>query len=439
MEILGQALQLDSIEQPAKFADFKQAFTPDAVREIYGAIAEIWPDDADYRRCMAAERPSVTALYNGTYTPEAVIRAVTRHSLYSERILLVDPFAYPPSMRAEFNPVIHPEQHRANAVRNTFLWWSLAPWILAGIVCFVRTPGDFNTGIEREVLEVQKGKIEENEQLRSAIEKQTAHEMEKVGPFDRDMGEHFFLSHSDEDLLAMMKGYPGENPFPNDEEFLRYIQSRREEHPYYVERLPGQDKEFLLHTSGSSYEMAKRICSIGDFHIMTDYRSRWLELEFDHAFVKDNLRNWGPFAKAFHAAPLRVLDIAPLESALELREQKRLESLRLFLRKVWKSSREAEAFAEENAINLAAELNEKIREADIEFKKIDQQLIKSIGASGAAGAALFTTGVTAFIPAASAAVTGAVAALGRSTWQHRSFRTQFPAGFFLSVEKKTTN
>src|SRR5438552_684144 len=208
MAVIAQALQLDSIEQPAKFADFKNAFTPHAVREIYTAIAEIWPDSKDYTRCVTAERPKVSALYTGTYTPEAVLRAVTRHSLYSERIFLVDPFAYAPHMRPEFNPVIHPEQHRANAVRNTFLWWALSPWIFAGIVCFVRTPGDFDTTIEREVLDIQRDKIEETESLRSAIEKQTKEEMEKVGPFDQGMGEHFLLSHSDEDLLEMMRGYP---------------------------------------------------------------------------------------------------------------------------------------------------------------------------------------------------------------------------------------
>jgi hypothetical protein len=272
MEILGQVLQLDRIEQPAKFADFKRAFTPAAVRDIYGAIAEIWPDATDYQRSITAERSSVSALYTGTYTPEAAVRAVTRHSLYSERIFLVDPFAYAPQMLPEFNPLIHPEQHRANAIRNAFLWWSLAPWVVAGIVCFVRTPGDFNTAAEREVFEIQKDKIAQNEKLRSAIDEQVAEEMEKVGPFDRGMGEYFWLCHSDKDLLEIMKGYPGEKPFSTDEEFLRYVKNRRDKHPYYVDRLPGQNKEFHLQTSGASYEMAKRICAMGDFHIITDYR-----------------------------------------------------------------------------------------------------------------------------------------------------------------------
>jgi hypothetical protein len=431
MDVLGGVLQLDKIAQPANYVEFKRAFTSKAVQEIYSAIPEIWPDGNDYRRCISAEHVSVSALYTGTYTPEAILRAVTRHSLYSERIFLVDPFAYPPLMRAEFNPIIHPEQHRGNAVRNTYLWWSLAPWIMAGIVCFVRSPGDFDSAIEREVIELQREKIANNEKLRAAIEKQTEQEMEKMGAFDQDFGEYHLLRHSNERLLEIIRDYPGENPFSSDEEFLRYVQSRRDEHPYYVESLPGQTREFLYTTSGSSYEMAKRICALGDFHLITDFRSRWLELQLDFEVAEGNLHNWSPFSKAFQAANLRVLDKVPLTSALQLRKENRLESLRLFLRKVWKSSREGEVFAEENAVNLAAELADKIREAEGEYKKIDRELINWFGA---AGAALLTSGVVGFIPAASASVVTGAAALVRSGLQRRSFKTEFPAGFFLGIK-----
>ena len=375
----------------------------------------------------------VAGLYSGTYTPEAVLRAITRHSLYSEKIFLVDPFAYGPLMREEFNPVIHPEQHRGNAVRNTYLWWSLAPWIEAGIVSFIRSPGDFDGSVEREAMEIEREKIADNEQLRAAIEEQTKNEMQTVGAFDQDFGEYFLLRHSNEQLLKIIKDYPGENPFANDEEFLRYIQGRRDEHPYYVESVPGQTKEFLLTTSGSSYEIAKRICALGDFHIITDLRCRWLELELDFEFVRGNLHNWSPFSKSVQSANLRVLDNVPLASALRLRQERRLESMRLFLHKVWRESREAEVFAEENAVNLAAELEDKIREAEAEYKKIDRELIAWFGA---AGAALLATGVAGFIPAASASVVTGAAALARSAWQRRSFNTEFPAGFFLSVNGK---
>src|SRR5438132_9437395 len=42
MAVLGKVLQLDKIDQPASYIDFKRAFTPQAVREIYSAIPEIW-------------------------------------------------------------------------------------------------------------------------------------------------------------------------------------------------------------------------------------------------------------------------------------------------------------------------------------------------------------------------------------------------------------
>src|SRR5260370_41053978 len=43
MAVIAQALQLESIQQPAKFADFKNTFTPDVVREIYGSLAKACP------------------------------------------------------------------------------------------------------------------------------------------------------------------------------------------------------------------------------------------------------------------------------------------------------------------------------------------------------------------------------------------------------------
>src|SRR5437588_12365341 len=84
---LGAALQLDSLTQPIDWPTFKRAFTPDVVRAIHETIPLIWPDYADYVRCIKQERESLCGLYTGTYAPKAVLQAVTRHSLYSTRIV----------------------------------------------------------------------------------------------------------------------------------------------------------------------------------------------------------------------------------------------------------------------------------------------------------------------------------------------------------------
>jgi hypothetical protein len=178
--------------------------------------------------------------------------------------------------------------------------------------------------------------------------------------------------------------------------------------------------------------MAKRICAIGDFHIITDLRFRWLELQTDFDAVRGNLRNWSPFAKAFDNVRLKVLENVPLPAALRLRSENRLESMRLFLRKVWNDSRESELFAEENAVALAAELHHEIRRAEDEYKKIDRELLTVLGASTGT---LLASSAIGFVPAASAALVANAVGLVRSQWQRRSFETQCPAGFFLNVDR----
>ena len=431
---LAAALQLDDSGQPIDWPKLKRAFTPEVVRAMYEMIPEIWPDLSDYERCIRLERESTSGLYTGTYSPDAILRAVARHSLYSTRIVLVDPFLHPYRIRPEYSPVIHPEEHRSNAIQYAFLWLSLAPWIFAGLVSFIRMPGDFDSGVMHEVLEIQDARLKEHPELEMALNEEVTTQVEKMSALDRGFEEYMLLSHPDQALLEIFADTFGSSgsPFRNADEFLQFINRRREQHPYYVERLPGQTTELTMQTSGACYEMAKRICAIGDFHLITDMRFRWLELQSDYDAVRGNLKNWSPFSKALQAANLKVLDKVPLSAALQLRRENRLESMRLFLRKVWTDSRESELFAEENAVALASELDEKIRESEADYKKIDRELLAILGASVGG---FFATSSVGFIPAASAALVANTVGLIRSQWQRRSFQTQFPAGFFLNIKK----
>jgi hypothetical protein len=107
--------------------------------------------------------------------------------------------------------------------------------------------------------------------------------------------------------------------------------------------------------------------------------------------------------------------------------------MRLFFRKVWKSCREPDIFSEENAVNLSAELNEKIAEADSEWRKIDQDLLKWFGASGGA---LVSSGLVGFVPAASVAAVTGVTGLIQAHLKRAAFKERYPAGFFLGLREK---
>lgn len=143
---LASALKFDSLE-PKSRADIKRAFTPSAVQQIYETVANLWPDKQDLERTLAQEKSKTTGLYVGTYEPEVIFRGVTRHCIYSDTILLVNPFLHPLRLRPEYNPLVHPEEHRVSAIIAANIWFSLAPWIEAGIVKFIRVSAELQERI----------------------------------------------------------------------------------------------------------------------------------------------------------------------------------------------------------------------------------------------------------------------------------------------------
>jgi hypothetical protein len=425
------ALQIDHWRQDIPYASVKKAFTPVAVRKIYEALVEIWPDLDDYERCHVKDCKGISGLYIGTYEPEAIFQAVTRHALYSEKIYLVDPFLHPKRIRPEYNPLVHPEEHRANTIKFTFLWLNLYPWIQAGIVNFVRPPIDFIPGLHEELIRLTRERHKSSPELQSILEQETDRRVSEMLNFDRGLTEWYMLSFPDDWHRKMYGEYPGEKPFPTVDEYLRFLKLRRDNHPYFVERLPGQDSEFLMETAGANYDLAKRICSITGSHLITDFKVRWKEIELDRKSAGIDVAGWTPFAKALQNSDLKVLDNVSLNAALTLRQENRLEALRLFFRRVWESCRDPEEFSDANAANLTAELDEHVREANAEWAKIDQDLMKWFGAQGAA---ITSAGLIGFVPAATAAAITGAAGLIQAQLKRSAFKERFPASFFLTIK-----
>ena len=174
------------------------------------------------------------------------------------------------------------------------------------------------------------------------------------------------------------------------------------------------------------------MCGLTNSHLVTSLRTRWKEIEIDRESAGIDLQGWSPFAKALHESDLKVLNAVPIEAAFRLREENRLESMRWFFRKVWKSCRNPNEFSAENAVNLTAELHEEVAKANEEWQKIDRQLLKWIGLSGAA---IISSGLVGFVPAAGGAAITGITGLIDSTMKRHAFRDRYPAGFFLGLKQ----
>lgn len=429
---IAEALQLDSRTFSQK--NYKAAFTKEAVVKIHEALMAVWPPDTNIQNALKNTSSDVCGLYIGDYEPEFILKGLVRHSTYSNKLLVVDPFIYPQSVRDEFNPILIPEQYRTQTLRNVNFWFLLLPWIEAGIVEVIRTPADFDRKLNWESMKEQKQKYEENEELRRAVD-------ESVNDLsDRHLAEKAFefqvLSAPNSHLEKLFRELGLEKEGLTAKEFISFIEQQRVANPNFLEPLDKMAGQLHVFSSGGNYKIAKLTANLTDSYLVTDLYAKWKEIEMDRESANAHNKEWTPFAKAFQDLELKFLNDLTLEHALVLRKENRLESLRVFLRKVWKSARTTDQFSKANAKRLAEELSDEIAKAEEEWKQIDRDLIKWFGAEFGAGLVsagpLIASGHGSFL--AAAAVVAGITTLGVAHGQRKSFRNKFPGAFFLKLK-----
>lgn len=430
-----EILQLDT-NKVKNLSDYKKGFTDKAVREIHEAILEVWAPSSDITKILESTSEDVSGLYIGDYDIEYISRGIVRHSIYANKILVVDPFIYPKSVRDEYNPILEPAQYRTQTLKNVNFWLSLVPWIESGLIEVIRTPADFDRRLNWESMKRQQKKLEENAELKKASELSVG-ELKKRHMI-KMTHTGLLLSAPDSYIEEFIKKHDLEKDGYTAKDFLKYVNKQRESDPNFLEPVcPGSDGQLHIMTTGANYEIAKLTSGMTKSYLVTDISFKWREIEIDRSQNNAESLVWSPFAKAFQETPLKFLNNIQMGHALKLRNEGRLESLRSFLLKVWKRARTEEPFAEANARLFAEELKDEVSLAKDEWDKIDQDLIKIIGSEAVAGLCaagpLTAAGHGLFVGAA-AAVAG-VTTLAYSYKRRNSFPNRFPAAFFMNIEK----
>lgn len=395
---------------------------------------EVWPPGIDIHNTLKNTRSDISGLYIGDYEPEYILKGLVRHSTYSNKLLVVDPFIYPRSVRDKFNPILTPEQYRTQTLKNVNFWFSLLPWIEAGIVEVIRTPADFDHKLNWESMTKQKQKFEQNEDLRKAVDESLREYQERH--LEKAAFQLTLLSAPNSHLEKLFNKSGLEKKGLTFQEFISFIEQQREADPNFLaslDKIPGQ---LLTLSSGTNYTIANLTANLTDSYLVTDIYSKWKEIEIDRESANAINKEWAPFAKAFQDLELKYLNNLSLEHALILRKENHLEKLRRFLRKVWKSAQTTDQFSEANAKLLAEELNEEIIKAEEEWKQIDRNLVKWFGAELGTGllaaGPLIASGHGAFLAAAVAA--SGIITLGVTQSERKSFKNKYPAAFFLKLK-----
>lgn len=434
---LTEILEIDH-KIAGNIEEYKKKFTGKAVREIHEALMEIWPPDSDLFSLLSRLDADVSGLYIGDYDITYISRGIVRHSIYANKILVVDPFIYPLSVRDDYNPILNPTQHRAQTLKNVNFWFALLPWIKADIVNVIRIPTDFDPVLARDSIFRQRMKIGGNPDLEAAANASVESQLKRGS--SEQTARRMFLAMPDGLIRQNFLKHELHRAGVSVEEFLAYIRSERLRDPEFLETLDEGEGNSQLHvySTGASYDIAQLVAGITKSYLVTDIYLKWKEIELDRGSHNAENGLWSPFAKALQEAPLKYLDGVRLEHALRLRSEGRLESLRAFLLRVWKSARTDSPFEVANPRLLAEELRHEVRNAEQEWRKIDDDLIKLVGAELAAGilaaGPLIASGHALFV--AAAAVSAGVSTLGASLLRRKGFPDVFPAAFFMKLDNE---
>lgn len=428
---LTEILETDS---RASLDEYKLAFTSGNVRRINEAVVECWPRDIDITTALRNTAADVSGLYIGDYGLEYLSRAIVRHSIYSNKLLITDPFEYPFSLRNEYNPIINPDQHRAQTLRNVNFWFAILPWIEAGLVEIIHTPADFDHQLNWDSLKEQQEKFKNSAELEAAARISVAEMSSRH--IEREWYKTHILSAPDSALVRQFAELPS-IPGLTLEGFLAHVHAQRARdpdflEPFSIDRNAGQ---LMKMSSGAGYNIARMTAELTGSYLVTDLTSKWREIELDRSKESPENAVWAPFAKALQHSTLRYLDGVTLEHALRLRSEGRLETFRAFLQRVWKAARSDQPYDSVNAKLLADELLGEIAKAEEEWRTIDRDLIKlasvELAAGILAGVPMVASGQGMLVAAAATIATAGT--LVSTALQRMRFPERSPAAFFMKI------
>ncbi len=384
------------------------------------------------------EYNNTTSLYIGNQEPEAIITGVIRHSLYSESILLFDPFNDPRILEPEDNPLITPDKFKVVTLRRLFLWLRLFPWIDAGIIKFIRNPGNFDS----ELLESCSRKSEQRSshpEIKKIIH-DIASNLDDYAGDDSNIetfSEYLMLKQSDNEIKNKIKNKIPDLTPEEINEIMDFIFYKRKYHPYYIDS--EEKQEFFSHhwKSVVGYELSRITASLSGSHIISNSLLHQKKMELDHYELGNDAKMWEPISNAFNNLNLNFLNNVPLEFALNIRKKGDLATVRAFLNRIWRSSKDNIDYSEQNVQHLADELIHHVNEAKKEWSKIREELIKWLGSELAATVAAMphaiSSGTVKWL--AGGMLLAGFTNIGVALSKYKRFLKNYPAGFFLKLKQ----
>ncbi len=370
------------------------------------------------------------ALYLGDVRPDLILNNVVRFSLYTDEILIVDPFGLARSRQPAYNPILNPDQYKSDTVQLVYVLYQLAPWIISGIVKLIPDPHDFIPGLRWTTAEMAKSRFGEDDVEQSDID--AAKERGKMD-FMRAM-----YALPDAQIKKVLRDSHQVYSESELASMIRHIRHLVRHDPLSWEGSYADHPQLNPIRSGANLETALLISDLSGAFPYTNLATRWREITKAHEELNATSRVWTPLTQAFQTLQFRFLNNVDVPFAQRVREDGRLNTLRSFLRRIGK---DAEGLSEISAIEAYVrdckdELIGEYRKAEAEWDRIDEAFLKWVAGAAAGGAALAGGHLTPSLGAWSGATLTGVSQLYFRYLSRQRFRKANPMSVFVDLRNR---
>lgn len=163
--------------------------TPESVKILATEVVNMWPRGSDSSTAFSPVSSGHNVIYWGRRYPSGIRRAVTRTSLYADKIYIINPFIDNIIFHPQLSPLIDADKWVAAYASHAAFVSVLHPWIKAGLVEFLPNPGNVNFKL---------GKALENKAENELIELGSSYE-KFVNQYSEALFAENFIYLTDED------------------------------------------------------------------------------------------------------------------------------------------------------------------------------------------------------------------------------------------------
>ena len=404
--------------------------SPSEVRKLAEEVMNFWPKD--WREGTISPVEGFNVLLWANQTPNTVANALTRCSLYADRILICNPCTNLLLYHPQQSPLICPEAWSVDYALSAMFLALVRPWVEADIVELVQNPVSFDVKLFSVYRRALDERFDNEPALRRAID--------ETMPF-ADMVAEMLMQRPNSEWQKVLSSLPMTAEQRDDA--LKTANSRAKEDPVRAsipQWLGTHPKEQVLcFGNGLSYPQAVAIAVSRKSQVVAyeRFESRMLEL--------DSEQLTGSFQQAAHSlsqVPLPFLNNVTTDFAIGLRKDGRMRNFRQYISDLTHgiqfrdsenqySAQAAKEFAEKFEVQYGS-----FRE---EWKDIQRKLAAgAIGgalSAAASGAAAYLSGsLELYGTLAIAASVGITTAVG-SVFDRRKLERS-PLGVVLNLEKR---